>query len=713
MLSFRHLTQSDRLADVVRVFLALAGIVAWCVPTGHVDAVVPALLGAIACALSETDDAWRGRLRGLVVTLVCFAAAASVVKATLDTPPLFAVLLPAGTFVLVMLGAASGRYSTIATGTLILSVYTMLASDATTARPGNWDDMLAILAGAAWYGLLSLLWSTLAPQRAVRHALARLFESLADLMEARAALFEPVHGLDRDALSVEFSRRNLHTVEALAATRAALIDRIGRRQPRGRSAARLAMFFIAQDIHERISSSHYPYEDMTEALYHSDIMFRFGYLLRLQARACRARADAIRHGEPPGSIALPQTALGDVRDAIAYRRQREAIDPALDDALSALLANIERLQDDIGDEGRLPDSTDVSLQDSEPASFREAIARIRVRLDRRSLHFRHAVRLATGMLAGYVVMLVLHPSHGYWILMTTLFVCQPGYGATRKRTLQRIAGTVVGLVAGWAMLRLLPGGDWRLPVLVATGAGFFAFRLRRYTLATAVITLFVLLCFGLAGDGYDAIGPRLMDTLLGAFVASLVLRFVLPDWRVRRLEDVTADALIAYARYLQGIAAQYATGKADDLPYRILRRDAHAAQAAVAGNVAELLGEPGHSRERGEQALRLVSALQAGLSHLSTLGAHRRALAIDEAATVDTLCARVAQSFDTLAAQFRPGERGGGVVFLPTFPPVGAPFEKNDSDPAFPDASPTLRLVAGQCLLLVRVHDRIATLSPA
>jgi YccS/YhfK family integral membrane protein len=698
MRPLRQLAQSDRLADVVRVFLALAGIVAWCVPAGQVHAVVPALLGAIACALAETDDAWRGRLRGLVVTLACFAAAAWVVQATLGMPPLFALLLPAGTFLLVMLGAASGRYATIATATLILSVYTMIASDAAGATAGRGGDTLAILAGAAWYGLLSLLWSALAPQRAVRHALARLFESLADLMDAKAALFEPVHGLDRDALAVEFSRRNLRTVEALGAARAALIDRIGRRQPRGRSAARLAMFFIAQDIHERISSSHYPYEDMAEALYHSDVMFRFGRLLRLQAHACRERADAIRHGQPPGSIALPQPALDDVRDAIAQRR-REAIDPALDDALSALLANMERLQHDLGDEGHLRDGSDVALQGSEPGSLREAAARIRVRLDRRSMHFRHAVRLATGMLAGYLAMLALHPSHGYWILLTTLFVCQPSYGATRRRTIQRIAGTTAGLVAGWAMLKLLPGGDWRLPVLVATGAGFFAFRLRRYALATAVITLFVLLCFDLVGDGYAAIGPRLLDTLLGAIVAIAVIRFVLPDWRVRRMEEIAADALLAYARYLRGIAAQYATGKTDDLAYRILRRDAHAAQAAVAGNVAELLGEPGHPRERGERALRLVSALQAGLSHLSTLGAHRPALPVADAAAVGALCGDVARSFDTLAGEVRAGATPAAPASTAQPAPSG-------------EASASLRLVAAQCHLLARVHDRIAALTP-
>ncbi|MET0937557.1 MAG: YccS family putative transporter [Luteibacter sp.] len=703
MRPLRHLAESDRFADVVRVFLALAGITAWCTYAGPADAIVPALLGAIACALAETDDAWRGRLRGLVVTLLCFAGAAVGVKALIGTPVLFAIALPLGTFVLVMLGAASGRYATIATATLILSVYTMIASDASASARGN-EGTAAILAGAAWYGLLSLAWSALAPQRAVRHALARLFESLASLVEAKAALFEPVQGLDRDALAIEFSKRNLRTVEALTGARTALLDRIGRRQPRGRAASRLAMFFVAQDIHERITSSHYPYDELAEALYHSDLMFRFGRLLRLQAIACRERADAIRRIAPLDTIALPRAALDDLREAIAYRRRSDPPDEAVDDALSALLTNMEHLQSAIEDEGSLPDDMDTALQGYEPSSIRDALARIRLRLNRRSMHFRHAVRLAAGMFAGYVLLLTLHPTHGYWILLTTLFVCQPSYGTTRRRLVQRVLGTTAGLVAGWAMLRLLPGGDWRLPVLVATGAGFFAFRFRRYAVATAVITLFVLLCFDRVGAGYDAIGPRLLDTLLGAVVAAVAIRFVLPDWRVRRLDDIVADALLAQARYLERIAAQYTTGKADDLPYRVARRDAHAAGAAVAGNVAELLGEPGHPPARGERALRLQTAVQTGLSHLSTLGAHRQALPPGDAAAVDALAHRLAFGFDALAEHVRAGS---------TAALMGTPTLLVGTSPTAAGAAEVLRLVDRQCLLLARVHDRIAAMPPA
>lgn len=701
MPTLRRLAESDRFADVARVFLALAGVTAWCTWHGPAGAIVPALLGAIACALAETDDAWRGRLRGLVVTLICFALAALAVKATIGTPLVFGMLLPVGTFLLVMLGAASGRYATIATATLILAVYTMIASDA--AGGSRTEDTLALVAGAAWYGVLSMLWSALAPQRALRHALARLFESLAGLIEAKAAQFEPVHGLDHDALALAFSRRNQVTVQALTEVRAALIDRIGRRQPRGRAASSLAMFFVAQDIHERITSSHHPYDELTRALYHSDLMFRFGRLLRLQAQACRERADAIRRVGPLRSIALPRAALEDLRQALDFHQRTRPADIALDDALAALLRNMESLQSLIEDEGSLRDDSDIALQGNEPASPIDALRRVRIRLNRRSMHFRHAMRLSIGMLGGYLIMLALHPQHGYWILLTTLFVCQPGYGATRRRFIQRIAGTTAGLLLGWMLLRALPGGDWRLPVLVATGAAFFAFRLRRYALATGAITLFVLLCFDRVGAGYDAIGPRLLDTLLGAAVAAIVIRYVLPDWRVRRLDELVADALLAYGRYLERIAAQYASGRADDLPYRIARRDAHAAQALVAGNVSELLGEPGHGRAPGERALRLLTALQAGLSHLSTLGTHREALGADDAAAVDAMAHRVAIGFDALAEHLRAGTAA---------PLLQPPDEQPPGGPGNPPVPSPRRLVDRQCRLLERVHDRIASIGP-
>lgn len=650
---WRRLRGSDRFAECVRVLMALGGAVAWCFGDGRSDVVVPLLLGVIACALAETEDHWRSRAGTLLLTLACFAVSAVSVQWLFPYPALFAFGLLVSTFVLVMLGAISERYATIASATLLLAVYTMIGADA--ALSGNpWHEPLWLLAGAAWYGVLSLLWSVLAPQQAVRQSLARLFEALADLLESKAAFFMPVHGVDREALQVALASRNERVVEALNDTRLMLIDRIGSRRPRGAGAAQLRLYFVAQDIHERVSSSHYPYDALADALFHSDVLFRCEHLLRLEAEVCRQKADAMRLQDDTPGHTPTRPALDDLHGAMhALRGQTPAPPEHLLRSVQALVNNLEALHRQL--EGThaigLPSTRHGGLlQDPGPQSLKEAWQRVRVHLTARSFRFRHALRLSLALLAGYVVLHLVHPRHGYWILLTTLLVCQPSYGATQRRLVQRVAGTVVGLVLGWAALQLVPFGPWQMPLIVLSGVIFFAARLRRYPTATAAITLFVVLCFDQAGNGYEVMWPRLLDTLIGAAISALAMRFVLPDWQGRRLDDVLADTVRCDAQYLARILAQYASGRHDDLDYRIVRRDAHNANAALSNLLANMLREPGQHRRGTELLLRFLAAAQTLLGMLSALGANRQVIASAEARdAVQQLGARTVEALQQLA----------------------------------------------------------------
>jgi len=76
-------------------------------------------------------------------------------------------------------------------------------------------------------------------------------------------------------------------------------------------------------------------------------------------------------------------------------------------------------------------------------------------LDNLSLNsgqFRHAIRLTIAMLAGYVVSLLLPLGHSYWILLSIATILKPAFSASRKRNLQRVAGTMIGV--GIAFLTL-------------------------------------------------------------------------------------------------------------------------------------------------------------------------------------------------------------------------------------------------------------------
>src|SRR5690606_18937664 len=144
---------------------------------------------------------------------------------------------------------------------------------------------------------------------------------------------------------------------------------------------------------------------------------------------------------------------------------------------------------------------------------------------------------------------------------------------------------------------------------------------------TAMITLLVLLCLNQIGDGYDYFLPRLLDTLIGSALAGLAVLVILPDWHGRRLSAVVGQAVLSSARYLEAVITQYGgSGAADDLSYRLARRNAHNADAAFSMTMPNMLSEPGPFRQHAEQGLRLLVLSHTILSYLSALGAHRVAL---------------------------------------------------------------------------------------
>ncbi|MFE1817339.1 FUSC family membrane protein, partial [Metapseudomonas otitidis] len=74
--------------------------------------------------------------------------------------------------------------------------------------------------------------------------------------------------------------------------------------------------------HERVSASHYPYNALAEAFFHSDVMFRCQRLLRQQGSACQQLSHSIRLRQPfvyGGGFA---EALEDLNASLEHLRQQ-------------------------------------------------------------------------------------------------------------------------------------------------------------------------------------------------------------------------------------------------------------------------------------------------------------------------------------------------------------------------------------------------------
>jgi uncharacterized membrane protein YccC len=61
-----------------------------------------------------------------------------------------------------------------------------------------------------------------------------------------------------------------------------------------------------------------------------------------------------------------------------------------------------------------------------------------------SSHFRHAIRITTALLLGYLFSMFdfLGLGHTYWILITITAILKPAYSITKQRNLLRLYGTL-------------------------------------------------------------------------------------------------------------------------------------------------------------------------------------------------------------------------------------------------------------------------------
>ena len=110
----------------LRVFIALTAAVAVCWQFDALTALPGVFLGIIASAIAETDDNWWGRIKAVVLSLLCFCIAAASVIWLFPWPWIFIGALALSTFGLTLLGALGERYASIAQATVTLAIYTMI-----------------------------------------------------------------------------------------------------------------------------------------------------------------------------------------------------------------------------------------------------------------------------------------------------------------------------------------------------------------------------------------------------------------------------------------------------------------------------------------------------------------------------------------------------------------------------------------------------------
>lgn len=150
-------------------------------------ATIPLTLGVVAAGISDIDDRFSVRIMNLIYTYIGFFITAASVQLLFPYPAVFAIGLIVSCIGWILLGSLGRRYATIAYGCLVVSVYSMLGVHLFE----QWYLQPALLvAGAAWYGLLSTISFLLFPVRKLQDQLSASYHALGSFLFAKSNLFD-------------------------------------------------------------------------------------------------------------------------------------------------------------------------------------------------------------------------------------------------------------------------------------------------------------------------------------------------------------------------------------------------------------------------------------------------------------------------------------------------------------------------------------------
>ncbi len=612
---------------------------------------IPLTLGVVAAAISNIDDRFSVHLRNLFYTYIGFFIAASSVQLLFPYPWLFSLGLIASCIVLILLGSLGSRYATISYGALVVAVYAMLGVNLFDYW---YQQPLYLVLGSMWYGLLTSISYLVFPVRKLQDNLTDCYDRLGSFLEAKSNLFDAdLDNREFEQALIELSLVNSKLVATLNTTKASLLTRL--KGDRGQKDTRrsLQYYFVAQDIHERGDSAHIDYQTLAREFRYSDILFRFQRLLSHQSRACIELAKCIRLHRPYQHNPHFARAFDRLKQSIQAQMVQQR-DPMHLNALRLILANLKEIDAQLANMqterlflqketqqtsghpaeieryGIDEQYSDDQLRDDSLQGLDDIWYRIKQNLSPESVLFRHAIRLSLVLLMGYVFIQWTGLNHGYWILMTVLFVSQPNFNATKRRLKLRISGTLAGVLIGLPVLYFIPSVEGQLIILIIAGVLFFELRSRQYAQATAFITLLALISFNLDGSGFDAAVPRIVDTIIGCLFAWIGVSFIWPDWKFRRLPRMINSALSSQCEYLAEVIQHYHVGKSNAMNYRIKRRIAHNADAEIASFISTLATEPDQDAVQVSQYFRFLCLNHTFLSYISALGAHREKLSDPE-----------------------------------------------------------------------------------
>jgi len=556
-------------------------------------------LGALVVGSTDSPGPFAHR-RNTIIASICLNFLVVVITISLKhNPVLITIFIVLFGMFFSLIGIYGNRANSVGLIALLVFIFNI---DSKASFGSPWLNGLLFTAGGACYFLMSMVLHRLRPYRYIQLQLGESLRSIAGYVETLSGLFKLKHDddylynrLSQQQITIQQEQDSLR--EMLLNTREMVIDSTAR----GRIL--MMMFLDSVDLFEQLISLHQNYNDLHEAFDNTAILHEIGATLNSFKTELNTLGYAVQFNNESTAGTNVKDITNRLAAAIIAERKKRLNKNTL--PLFIKLRQINFTLQDVGE--RIKRLHYFSGYDTMATRHYKHYtgAELKVKqgeispalvienITLKSSQFRHALRVTIAMLIGYFVSLFYPLGHGYWILLTIVTILKPAYSISRTRNMQRLLGTVTGVIFSFAFLYFISNST--LAFLLMLSAMIIAYSLLKlnYYISCICITIYVIISFHfLNNSSFNVIVvDRLIDTIIGCIIAFVVSIFVFPLWEYRQTKELIIAFVSANRRYFNKAASLLKYPEQLRTDYTPVRKEAFVALANLSDNFQRILSE--------------------------------------------------------------------------------------------------------------------------
>lgn len=589
-------------------------------------------LGALCVSIADNTGPIHHRINGMVAALILIFITTLLTGFFMSYPILLAGLIVIMGFVCSIIGVYGVRAGAVGIAGLVVMILSI------DERYDHWQvvrNAFTVAGGGLFYLTLSLLMYRLRPYKLIEQALGDSILSMADYLRSRAGFYDENLDYDKNYKEVLEQQVLVHNKQSLVREMLFKTRDIVRESTH-KSRILMMIFLDSVDLFERIMTSQQDYRFLHKMMDKSGLLPEFQVQIRLLAVELEKIGLALQEGRISEPVADLEERLKHLEERFIQVRNATMDDSNIEGFVSLrhILNSVKDIQSRILTIHRYT-SFDKKIGDSfsrnvdynkfvSPSDFN-----IKLLVNNLSIHstiFRHSVRVALSLLAGYFLSMILPVGHGYWILLTILVILKPAYSLTKQRNIERLAGTFFGAVLGAVLLWLIRDDRLLLGVLIFGMIVAYSMVRVKYLLSVVAMTAYVLIAFHFLkpGDFTEVLRDRLIDTFAGSVIAFIASFAIPPKWEHEKIQELLEETIEANARYFAEISKLFLNENLSNEMYKLSRKDAFVKLANLSDAFQRMLNEPKRQQKKVQLVHQMVVNNHMLASHIATLSSYRK-----------------------------------------------------------------------------------------